>query len=57
MAEAYTEVRQVLREAIVELVAHLRDRLVDQPDGAPQRLRESTIQKLREFLDTFDYRR
>ncbi len=56
MAEAYTEVRQVLREAMVELVAHLRDRLRDQPDGTPQRLRESTVQKLREFLDTFDFR-
>jgi len=56
MAEAYTEVRQVLREALVELVAHLRDRLTDQPDGTPQRLRESTVQKLREFLDTFDFR-
>lgn len=56
MAEAYTEVRQVLREAMVELVAHLRDRLTDQPDGTPQRLRESTVQKLREFLDTFDFR-
>jgi len=56
MAEAYTEVRLVLREAMVELVAHLRDRLTDQPDGAPQRLRESTVQKLREFLDTFDFR-
>lgn len=56
MAEAYTEVRQVLRQAMVELVAHLRDRLTDQPDGTPQRLRESTVQKLREFLDTFDFR-
>jgi len=56
MAEAYTEVRQVLREAMVELVAHLRDRLTDQPDGTPQRLRESTVHKLREFLDTFDFR-
>lgn len=56
MAEAYTEVRQVLREAMVELVAHLRDRLADQPDGSPQRVRESTVQKLREFLDTFDFR-
>lgn len=56
MAEAYTEVRQVLREAMVELVAHLRARLTDQPDGTPQRLRESTVQKLREFLDTFDFR-
>jgi hypothetical protein len=41
---------------MVELVAHLRDRLTDQPDGTPQRLRESTVQKLREFLDTFDFR-
>jgi hypothetical protein len=56
MAEAYTEVRQVLREAMVELVAHLRDRLIDQPDGTPQWLRESTVEKLREFLDTFDFR-
>lgn len=56
MAEAYTEVRQVLREAMVELVARLRDRLTDQPDGTPQRLRESTVEKLREFLDTFDFR-
>ncbi len=56
MSEAYTEVRQVLREAMVELVAHLRDRLTDQADGTPQRLRESTVQKLREFLVTFDFR-
>ena len=56
MSEAYTEVRQVLREAMVELVAHLRDRLTDQPDGTPQRFRETTVQKLREFLDTFDFR-
>jgi hypothetical protein len=56
MSEAYTEVRQVLREAMVELVAHLRDRLTDQPDGTPQRLRETTVQKLREFLNTFDFR-
>ncbi len=56
MSEAYTEVQQVLREAMAELVAHLRDRLTDQPDGTPQRLRESTVQKLREFLDTFDFR-
>ncbi|HEX5481832.1 MAG TPA: hypothetical protein VFZ08_04325 [Terriglobia bacterium] len=56
MAEAYIEVRQVLREAMVELVARLRDRLADQPDGTSQRVRESTVQKLREFLDTFDFR-
>ncbi len=56
MAEAYTEVRQVLREAMAEMVRHLEERLGDQPDGKPQRLRESTVNKLRTFLDTFDFR-
>jgi hypothetical protein len=38
------------------MVNHLRDRLADQPDGKPQRLRESTVQKLRDFLATFNLR-
>jgi len=38
------------------MVNHLRDRLADQPHGKPHRLRESTVQKLREFLATFDLR-
>jgi hypothetical protein len=38
------------------LVSHLRGRLADQRDGKPQRLRESTLQKLRDFLGTFDLR-
>jgi hypothetical protein len=46
-----------VQEAVaLELVSHLRDRLEDQPDGKPQRLRESTVQKLRDFLATFDLR-
>ncbi|MHB8655585.1 MAG: DUF3150 domain-containing protein [Terriglobia bacterium] len=56
MAEASSEIQQVLRAAMAEMVAHLRDRLADQADGRPQRIRESTIQKLRNFLDTFDFR-
>ena len=56
MAEASSEIQQVLRAAMAGLVEHLRDRLTDQPDGKPQRLRESTVQKLRDFLDTFDFR-
>jgi hypothetical protein len=40
----------------LELVSHLRDQLADQPDGKPQRLRESILQKLRDFLGTFDLR-
>jgi len=56
MAEASSEIQQVLRAAMAEMVAHLRDRLTDQADGKPQRIRESTVQKLRNFLDTFDFR-
>src|SRR5437867_466117 len=56
MAEASSEIQQVLRVAMGGLVEHLRERLADQPDGRPQRLRESTVLKLRDFLDTFDFR-
>jgi hypothetical protein len=56
MSEACAEVQQVMRASLLELVSHLRDRLADQPDGKPQRLRESTLQKLRDFLGTFDLR-
>src|SRR3989442_7902905 len=56
MSEACDEVQQVMRASLLELVSHLRDRLGDQPDGKPQRLRESTVEKLRDFLATFDLR-
>jgi hypothetical protein len=56
MSEACAEVQQVMRASLLELVSHLRDRLADQSDGKAQRLRESTLQKLRDFLGTFDLR-
>jgi len=56
MSEACAEVQQVMRASLLELVSHLRDRLGDQSDGKPQRLRESTVEKLRDFLATFDLR-
>ena len=56
MSEACSEIQQVMRTSLLELVNHLRDRLADQADGKPQRLRESTVQKLRDFLATFDLR-
>jgi hypothetical protein len=56
MSEACSEIQQVMRASLLELVSHLRDRLGDQPDGKPQRLRESTLEKLRGFLATFDLR-
>ena len=39
-----------MRASLLELVSHLRDLQADQPDGKPQRLRESTFQKLRDFM-------
>ena len=56
MSEACDEIQQVMRASLLELVSHLRDRLTDQADSKPQRLRESTLQKLRGFLSTFDLR-
>jgi len=56
MSEACEEIQQVMRASLLELVSHLRDRLIDQADGKPQRLRESTLQKLRNFLATFNLR-
>jgi hypothetical protein len=56
MSEACTEIQQVIRASLLELMSHLRDGLGDQPDGKPQRLRESTLQKLHDSLGTFDLR-
>jgi len=56
MSEACSEIQQVMRASLLELVGHLRDRLADREDGKPERLRESTVQKLRDFLGTFDLR-
>jgi hypothetical protein len=56
MSEACKEIQQVMRASLLEMVNHLRERLSDQADGKPQRLRESTVQKLRDFLATFDMR-
>ena len=50
------EYRNQMRASLLEMVNHLRDRLADQADGKPQRLRESTVQKLRDFLATFNLR-
>lgn len=56
MAEAAEEIQQVLRAAMGELVAHMRDRLKDGPEGKPLKFKESTVAKLVEFLGTFEFR-
>jgi hypothetical protein len=56
MAEATIEIQQVLRTTLAEMVEHLRERLSDDGTGKPKVLRESAIQKLKEFFATFDFR-
>ena len=56
MAEAANEIQQVLRAAMSELVGHMRDRLKEGSDGKPLKFKESTVSKLVEFLDTFEFR-
>ena len=56
MEDAYQEAREVLRETCRDLVGHLRERLEPGADGTRKRLAETTLEKLREFLDNFTAR-
>ncbi len=54
--DAALEARLVLRQGLVEMVAHLRDRLEPNPDGSKKRLHASTIEGLEEWLGLFTAR-
>lgn len=56
MQDAAAEIQNVMRESLAELVKHLADRLENDKDGKPKMFKEATITKLKEFLDTFDFR-
>ena len=56
MTEAVSEVQVVMRSAMADLVHHMSDRLKDGPDGKPGRFHQTTVSKLVEFLDSFDFR-
>lgn len=56
MAEAASEIQQVLRETMAKLVQHMADRLKTGPDGKPLRFKESTVSHLLEFLAHFEFR-
>ena len=56
MESVFTECRSVLRNTLSELVTHLADRLKPDADGARKRLSKTTVQNLREFLDTVNAR-
>jgi hypothetical protein len=56
MAEASSEIQQVLRESMARLVQHMADRLKETPEGKPVRFKESTVSNLVEFLANFEFR-
>lgn len=54
--EAAKEIVQVMRITLYEMVDHLKERLTPGADGKPKVLRESAIEKLKDFLNNFDLR-
>src|SRR6266853_2147922 len=50
MAEASSEIQQVLRQSMADVVAHMADRLKIGDDGKPIRFKESTVSNLVECL-------
>ena len=56
MAEASSEIQQVLRETMAKLVQHMAHRLKTGGDGKPLRFKESTVSNLIEFLANFEFR-
>jgi hypothetical protein len=56
MAEASSEIQQVLRQSMADLVAHMAERLKDGADGKPRKFKQSTVSNLVEFLSNFSFR-
>jgi hypothetical protein len=56
MAEASSEIQQVLRETMAKLVQHMAERLKVGVDGKPVRFKETTVSNLVEFLANFEFR-
>ena len=56
MAEASSEIQQVLRQSMADLVAHMAERLKDGADGKPLKFKQSTVSNLVEFLSNFSFR-
>jgi hypothetical protein len=56
MAEASSEIQQVLRRSMADLVTHMAERLKEGPDGKPLKFKQSTVSNLIEFLSNFSFR-
>jgi hypothetical protein len=54
--EAWAEIRDAVRVSFAELIEHLAERLLPGEDGKRRVLRDSAVDNLHEFLDTFSAR-
>ncbi len=56
MDNIFFECREAIRQTLADLVGHLADRLKPDADGTRKRLCKSTVENLRQFLDTVESR-
>ena len=56
MTNVFVECRDALRNTLSELVGHLAERLQPDADGKRKRLTRTTVENLRDFLDTVNKR-
>lgn len=56
MQAASEEITALMRETMLKLVSHLQNRLSPGDEGKPKILRESAVNNLMEFLNSFDMR-
>lgn len=50
------EIGTVMRQALFDMVSHLKNKLTPSDDGKKKRLHETAVENLKEFLNTFDLR-
>lgn len=55
-ADAATTIRDALRESMTEVVNDMAERMSGQADGKPRRFKDAFIDKINEFLNTFQAR-
>lgn len=56
MKAAADDIALLMRQTLLDMVSHLKDRLTPDAEGKTKILRESAVKNLQEFLSTFDLR-
>lgn len=54
VANCTEDIKTALRENMAKLVEHMFDKLTEKPDGSKKIFRDSSVEKLKEFLEDFN---